>query len=99
MVAVDAGQNVWITNAGAGSISEVAGAAGARPAGTAISPTVGVYGQGGYGLDAAVINPYGIAIDRSGNVWVVDEYKAALTVFLGLATPTATPLRPVPTAP
>ncbi len=99
MVAVDADQNIWMTNTGNWSITEIAGNAGTLPPGTPLSPTAGVYGQGAYGLDAALDGPYGIAIDRSGSVWVTDQDKAAITVFLGLAAPTATPVRPTPTAP
>jgi hypothetical protein len=97
-VAVDAGQNVWFTNFIDRSISEIAGSAAPIP-GTAISPTTGVYGPGGYGLDGSLVKPFTILPDRSGNLWVSNEGTPALTMFFGLAAPTVTPLQPVPTAP
>jgi hypothetical protein len=99
MVAVDAAQNVWFTNLLGASITEIAGNGTAAGAGTAISPSVGTYGVGGYGLDASLRAPFGIAPDRSGNVWVSNENVNAITMFFGLASPTVTPLQPVPTAP
>jgi hypothetical protein len=104
-VAVDADQNVWFTNFDIGSISEIAGTPltpnATRPtAGTPISPsTGGIYGIGGYGLDAALGEPFSIAPDRAGNVWVSNEGQNTLVMFFGLAVPTVTPLQPVPTAP
>jgi hypothetical protein len=99
MVAVDAAQNVWFTNLLGASITEIAGNGTAAGAGTALSPSVGTYGVGGYGLDASLHAPFGIAPDRSGNVWVSNENVNAITMFFGLASPTVTPLQPVPTAP
>jgi hypothetical protein len=99
MVAVDAAQNVWFTNFQGASITEIAGNGTAAGAGTAISPSVGAYGVGGYGLDASLHAPFGIAPDRSGNIWVSNQNVSAITMFFGLASPTVTPLQPVPTAP
>jgi hypothetical protein len=101
LVAVDAGQNVWFANyvIDGGSITGIAGNGGTITAGTALSPTTGVYGVGGFGLDVPLDEPWGIAPDRSGNVWVSNERGDNLVMFFGLATPTVTPLQPVPTAP
>jgi hypothetical protein len=99
MVAVDAAQNVWFTNFQGASITEIAGNGTAAGAGTAISPSVGAYGVGGYGLDASLHAPFGIAPDRSGNIWVSNQNVNAITMFFGLASPTVTPLQPVPAAP
>jgi hypothetical protein len=100
-VAIDAGQNIWFSNyvVAGGSITEIAGNAGTVTTGTALSPTTGVYGVGGFGLDVPLDEPWGIAPDRSGNVWVSNEGNDSLVMFFGLATPTVTPLQPVPTAP
>ncbi|MGA7156932.1 MAG: NHL repeat-containing protein [Acidobacteriaceae bacterium] len=100
MVAVDAAQNVWISNYYGASITELAGSSNTLAPGTAISPSTGVYGIGGYGLDASLGGPNTLIPDRSGNLWVSDEGgPEAITMFFGLAAPTATPLLPVPTAP
>ncbi len=99
LVVIDGGQNVWISNYRGASISEIAGNHTTVPGGTALSPTDGLYGTGGFGLDAGLNAPLGIAPDRSGNLWVSNEGSSTVTMFFGLATPTATPVRPTPTAP
>ena len=98
-VAVDAAQNVWFANKINGSITELAGIHNTLPVATAISPSTGVYGTGGYGLDGKLDGPYSLLPDRSGNLWVSNESANSLTMFFGLAAPTVTPLQPVPTAP
>ncbi len=100
-VVIDAAQNVWFTNLYAQTITEIAGINATTPntVGSAISPTTGTYGTGGYGLDASLANPFSIAVDTAGNIWVSNEGKTAITMFVGVATPTATPIQPVPTAP
>jgi streptogramin lyase len=90
---VDAGQNVWVANFRGASVSELAGNANTLAAGTGISPS------NGYGHDAFLVDPFGIAVDASGNVWMSSFNGNSLTMFFGLATPTATPILPVPTAP
>ena len=98
-VVVDGAQNVWFSNYHGGSITEIAGSHTSVAAGTALSPTTGIYGKGGFGLDAKLDEPLGIAPDRSGNLWVATESTSTLVMFFGLAAPTATPVRPVPVAP
>jgi hypothetical protein len=98
-VAVDAAQNVWVANHISGTLTELAGINNALPVATALSPTTGVYGTGGYGLDAHLGGPYSLLPDRSGNLWVSNEGAYTVTMFFGLAAPTVTPLQPVPTAP
>lgn len=99
MVAVDAAQNVWFTNFATASITEIAGHAGTLTPGTALSPTTGLYGVGGFGRDASLDAPVSVIPDRSGNLWVSNDSVDAVTMFFGLAAPTITPLRSVPTAP
>ncbi len=98
-VAVDAAQNVWFANHINGTVTELAGINSPLPIATAISPSTGVYGTGGYGLDAGLGEPYSLLPDRSGNLWVSNEGSYTVTMFFGLAAPTVTPLQPVPTAP
>jgi hypothetical protein len=92
-ITVDAAQNIWVANFHGSSITELAGNANTLAAGTGISPPQG------YGLDAGLIEPFGIAVDPSGNVWTDNFNGSTVTMFFGLATPTATPRLPVPTAP
>jgi hypothetical protein len=98
-VAVDAAQNVWFSNNIGNSITELAGSSSSLPAGTALSPSAGVHGHGGFGLDAQLANPFTLLPDRSGNLWVSNEGLDTVTMFFGLAAPTVTPLQPIPTAP
>jgi len=97
-VAIDAAQNVWFTNLDGSSILEVAGSPATKP-GTELSPSTGVHGHGGFGLDSSLTEPYSLAPDRSGNLWVSNNGQNTLVMFFGLTTPTVTPLQPVPTAP
>ena len=94
-VAVDAAQNVWFSNTGSNTITEIAGISGTTPVGSALSPYTG------FGLDASLARPFTLAPDRAGNLWVssTSTNRAALTMFFGLASPTLTPLQPTPTAP
>jgi hypothetical protein len=96
---IDGAQNVWAANYFGSSVSVLAGSGGTLAAGTAISPSTGVYGTGGYGLDAQLGEPVGIAPDRSGNLWVSNYAVATVTMFFGIAAPTATPIQSIPTAP
>ncbi|MGA7157263.1 MAG: putative Ig domain-containing protein, partial [Acidobacteriaceae bacterium] len=97
-VVVDAAQNIWFTDLNSGSLLELSGPNSTTP-GTELSPSPGVHSFGGFGLDASLTEPYSLAPDRSGNLWVSNQGQDALTMFFGLAAPTLTPLQPVPTAP
>lgn len=97
MLSIDAAQNVWVPNFQGNSLTELAGNEGALAAGTPISPSTGVYGKPGYGQDANLDQPYGVVPDRAGNLWVSSAFSVVM--FFGLATPTVTPVQPVPTAP
>ena len=91
-IAADGSGTVWVANYHKGSFSKLAGAAGAVP-GAALSPTTG------FGADAKLVEPYAIAIDPSGNVWISNYGSVpatgqlgTVTEFVGLATPVKTPL-------
>jgi streptogramin lyase len=91
-IAVDGGGTVWVANYRGGSFSEFAGAGSGAP-GTALSPLQG------FGTDANLLEPYAIAIDASGNVWVsnfaavpAQGQMGTITQFVGLAAPVRTPL-------
>jgi hypothetical protein len=85
-IAVDGANRIWTANAGSNSISEFSNG------GAAISPSTG-YTHGG-------ISPSGLAIDKSGNVWVASgtttavsgtSFYGAITEFVGAAAPVVTP--------
>jgi len=91
-IAVDGNGTVWVTNYRGGSFTELAGAGSANH-GTALSPSTG------YGADVNLVEPFGIAIDASGNVWIsnfdsvpAQGQQGTITEFVGLATPVNTPL-------
>lgn len=88
-IAVDGAGNVWVTNYyqnPAGSLTEVAGADASVP-GAFLSPP-----DAGFGSDASMLDPYGIAIDASGNLWVSNTGNLSVTQFVGAAVPVKTPL-------
>jgi hypothetical protein len=85
-IAVDGSGNVWIANFRIGnSLSELQGADGSSP-GQPLSPSTG------FGTDANLLDPFGVAIDSSGNLWISNSGSSTITQFLGLAAPVKTPL-------
>jgi len=88
-IAIDGKGTVWVANyraTGVSSVlSEFAGSAATSP-GAALSPSTG------WGLDAGMVEPFAVAIDASGNLWVTDFGTNTLTEFVGLAVPVQTPL-------
>lgn len=84
-IAVDGQGNVWVANFHGGSLSEIEGADGTTP-GTALSPPAGL------GLAAALNQPYALAIDSSGNIWVSSFAANRVTEYVGAAAPVKTPL-------
>jgi hypothetical protein len=97
---------------GVGSFSEFAGTAHTTPTGSTVAAGVPLSPnstyqsnsntlivQGGYGLDAGLVQPYTAVPDASGNLWVPDNGSDTVVLFFGIATPVKTPLSPTPTAP
>jgi streptogramin lyase len=95
-IAVDGAGNVWAGNYRGDSFVEVAGSTA-----TLLSPVNGT-GRDGYGHDAPLKDPYGLAIDASGNLWISNASSQSgntLTQFVGLASPVKTPLLGPPVLP
>lgn len=91
-IAVDGNGTVWVTNYHGATFTELAGVGSTNP-GAALSPSTG------FGVDAGLVEPYGVAIDGSGNVWIsnfasvpVAGQVGTITKFIGLAAPVKTPL-------
>jgi len=84
-IAVDGNGAVWVSNFLSNSISELGGASSPAMGGF-LSPSTG------FGSDAAILQPYGLAIDSSGNIWVSNFGNNTLTQFIGAAAPVKTPL-------
>jgi streptogramin lyase len=98
-IALDANQNVWTVNYRGSSFTELAGINNTLAAGSAISPGPTSSNVGGYGLDASLLLPFGVALDPSGNVWISNFANNDLVMFFGLAAPTLTPSVGYPKAP
>jgi len=83
-IAIDGSGHVWAANYLGSSITELAGSATTSP-GQILSPTAG------YAVDAALDQPFAVAIDAGGNLWIVNFLSNTLTELVGLATPVKTP--------
>lgn len=83
-IAIDGSGHVWVTNFGTNSVAELAGSAANSP-GQVLSPTTG------YAIDARMDQPFALAIDASGNLWIPSFQDNSLTEIIGLATPVKTP--------
>jgi hypothetical protein len=78
-IAIDGSNRVWIANREGNTLSAFTNS------GVAISPTTGYQSAG-------LSNPRGLAIDASGNVWLTNFTYNSITEFIGIATPSATPI-------
>ncbi len=91
-IAVDGAGTVWVGNYLGNSLSQLDGASSKTP-GTYVSPS------SGFGTDASLLEPYGLAVDASGDVWVSNFGNNTLTQFIGIASPVKTPLAGPPQQP
>ncbi len=91
-IAVDGAGTVWVANYQGNSLSELSGASSTAP-GSFLSPS------SGFGADASLLDPYALAIDASGNLWLTNSGKNTLTEFIGVAAPVKTPLAGPPQTP
>jgi sugar lactone lactonase YvrE len=83
-IAIDGSGHVWVTNILGSSITELAGSAASSP-GQVLSPNAG------WAKDAGLNHGWAVAIDASGNLWVVNYFTNTLTEIVGLAAPVKTP--------
>jgi len=80
-IAIDGNNSVFVANRDGSSLSVFTNS------GAAVSPTTGFQAPG-------LSNPRGLAIDSAGNVWLTNFTGNSITEFIGIATPTATPISP-----
>ena len=83
-IAIDGSGHIWVTNYLGNTITELAGSAANSP-GQILSPT------SGYAIDAQMDEPFAVAIDASGNLWIPNFRTNTLTELVGVATPVKTP--------
>ncbi len=84
-IAVDGNGNAWVASERGSTLAEFAAASSTNP-GQLLSPSAG------WGADAKLLEPYSLAIDAAGNIWVSNYASNTLTEFIGLAEPVKTPL-------
>ena len=84
-IAVDGSGNAWVASERGPSLAEFSSASSANH-GTLLSPSAG------WGSDAKLLEPYSLAIDAAGNIWISNYGSNTLTEFIGLAAPVKTPL-------
>jgi streptogramin lyase len=78
-IAIDGSNRVWIANRAGNSLSAFTNT------GSVISPSSGYQSSG-------LSGPRGLAIDASGNIWITNFTLNSVTEFIGIATPSATPI-------
>lgn len=78
-IAIDGSNRVWVANRDGSSLSAFTNT------GVAITPANGYQA-------ASLSNPRGLAIDASGNIWLTNFTANSITEFIGIATPSATPI-------
>ena len=91
-LAIDGAGTVWLANYRGNSVSTFGTAANGATSST-ISPATGV------GLGAKLSQPFGIAADASGNLWISNFSGASLTQLVGIASPVHTPALGPPSMP
>ncbi len=91
-LAIDGAGSVWVT-AYRGNVIAGFGAASNGAASAVLSPAAG------FGLDAGLSEPFGTAVDASGNLWVANFGNNTVVQFIGLTAPARTPVVGPPTAP
>ena len=84
-IAADGAGTVWVANYRGTGLSELAGASTASP-GAALSPA------SGWAPDAGLLEPFSLAIDAGGNIWISNFATNTITEFIGVAAPVKTPL-------
>jgi streptogramin lyase len=83
-IAVDAAGNAWVASYHGSSLTELSSVSSASP-GATLSPSAG------WAPDSELLEPYAVAIDAGGNIWVSNFGSDTLTEFVGLAAPVKTP--------
>lgn len=84
-IAVDGAGSVWVASFRGNVLTQLAGSDAASP-GAIMSPAAGWAG------DADLNQPFALAVDASGDVWVSNFAAGTVTELIGVAGPVKTPL-------
>jgi NHL repeat len=77
-VAVDASNNIYIADSGNGVIRKVDASTGIISTFAGKKGSFGYSGNGGLATAAELNNPYDVAVDNEGNVYIVDSQNAVI---------------------
>jgi trimeric autotransporter adhesin len=77
VLTVDRAGNLYITDRGNNVIRKVTAATGLITT-VAGNGTAGYSGDGGQATSASLNQPYGVAVDRSGNIYIADYYNSLI---------------------
>jgi len=92
-IAIDGSGTVWIANYRGNTISELAGADAHVPGTLLTANGLGMDAlSGDSAQDPAMNEPFNLAVDASGSIWVGNYGSDVLVRFIGLATPVKSPL-------
>lgn len=84
-IAVDGAGSVWVASYRGNVLTQLAGSGAASPE-AMVSPAAGWAG------DAGLDQPFALAMDGSGDVWVTNFAAGTVTELIGVAGPVKTPL-------
>lgn len=84
-IAIDGDGKVWTSNLGPGQNSNTGSI-------SAYNPSTSSFISPANGFQPGLNKPNGIAVDASGNVWVVNDGDATLTELVGAAAPVVVPI-------
>ena len=83
-MALDGATNVWVGNGNSDGVSELL--SGCSPT----KCTAEIFAPPGSHFS----EPGPLAVDESGNLWIVDSKQNSVIEFIGAAVPVTTPLKP-----
>jgi len=92
-IAIDGAGTVWVANYRGNTITEIAGASASVPGRVLTANGLGAdVLSDDANQDAAMNEPFNLAVDSSGSIWVGNYGSDVLVRFIGMAIPVKTPL-------
>jgi secreted PhoX family phosphatase len=80
-VAIDGNDDIWVSNKGGNSVSYLNNNGTATPLSglNAAGTSTGISPSTGYTASGTIASPVGIAVDPSGDVWVINQGNVSAT--------------------